>query len=68
VFSLGASSYISPHYLGGASDLTLTTLIAQFILATYNSPLAGASAVLLLAVMVACVLSLVALFGRLIRP
>lgn len=68
VFSLGASSYISPHYLGGAAELTLTTLIAQFILATYNSPLAAASAVLLLVVMVACMLGLVALFGRLIRP
>jgi ABC-type spermidine/putrescine transport system permease subunit I len=68
VFSLGASSYISPHYLGGAAELTLTTLIAQFILATYNSPLAAASAILLLGVMVACMLGLVALFGRLIRP
>ena len=68
LFSLGASSYISPHYLGGASEMTLTTLIAQFILATYNSPLAAASAILLLIVMVACMLGLLALFSRLIRP
>lgn len=68
VFSLGASSYISPHYLGGAADLTLTTLIAQFILATYNSPLAAAAAVLLLLVMVLCMVGLVVIVGRFIRP
>ena len=54
-FSLAASSYVSPHYLGGASTLTLTTLIAQFILATYNSALAGAAAIMLLVVMAAIV-------------
>jgi len=68
VFSLGASSYISPHYLGGAADLTLTTLIAQFILATYNSPLAAASAVLLLVVMIVCMVGLVVAIGRFMRP
>jgi putative spermidine/putrescine transport system permease protein len=68
VFSLGASSYISPHYLGGAADLTLTTLIAQFILATYNGPLAAASAVLLLVVMVVCMVGLVVAIGRFMRP
>ncbi|HEX9463211.1 MAG TPA: ABC transporter permease [Alphaproteobacteria bacterium] len=68
VFSLGASSYISPHYLGGAADLTLTTLIAQFILATYNSQLAATAAVLLLIIMVLCMAGLVALVGRFIRP
>ncbi len=47
-FSLAASSYISPHYLGGAAELTLTTVIAQFMLATYNSPFASAAAVMLL--------------------
>jgi putative spermidine/putrescine transport system permease protein len=68
LFSLGASSYISPHYLGGAADLTLTTLIAEFILATYNAPLAGAAAILLLLVMVGCVAGVILLFRRLIRP
>ena len=68
LFSLGASSYISPHYLGGASELTLTTLIAQFILATYNNPLAGAAAILLLLVMLVSIAGLVLIFRRFIRP
>ena len=50
-FSLAASSYISPHYLGGPNQLTLTSLVAQFIFGTYNVQLAGAAAILLLAVM-----------------
>jgi putative spermidine/putrescine transport system permease protein len=68
LFSLGASSYISPHYLGGAADLTLTTLIGEFILATYNAPLAGAAAILLLLVMVICMAGVILLFRWLIRP
>ena len=68
IFSLGASSYISPHYLGGAGQLTLTTLIGQFIVSTYNSPLAGAAAVLLLLVMVTIMAGLVMLFRPFIRP
>jgi ABC-type spermidine/putrescine transport system permease subunit I len=68
VFSLAASSYISPHYLGGASELTLTTLIAQFVLATYNGPLAAASAIMLLVLMVMVIASLTKGFGRMIRP
>jgi putative spermidine/putrescine transport system permease protein len=68
LFSLGASSYISPHYLGGAAELTLTTLIAQFILATYNSPLAGAAAILLLMVMLVSIVGLILAFRPFIRP
>jgi len=68
VFSLAASSYVSPHYLGGASELTLTTLIAQFVLATYNSPLAAASAIMLLMLMVIVIASLTKVLGRMIRP
>ena len=68
VFSLAASSYISPHYLGGAAELTLTTLVAQFVLATYNGPLAATSAVLLLLLMLVIIASLIKLFGRFIRP
>ncbi|MBV8535717.1 MAG: ABC transporter permease [Alphaproteobacteria bacterium] len=68
LFSLGASSYISPHYLGGAANLTLTTLIGQFILATYNNALASAAAVLLLVIMVLCMVGIVLLFRPLIRP
>jgi ABC-type spermidine/putrescine transport system permease subunit I len=68
LFSLAASSYISPHYLGGSAELTLTTLIAQFILATYNAPLAAAAAMLLLLVMLAVIAGLILVFRRLIRP
>ena len=68
LFSLSASSYISPHYLGGAAELTLTTLIGQFILSTYNSPLAGAAAILLLLIMLTCMAGVVLLFRPMIRP
>ena len=68
VFSLAASSYISPHYLGGAAELTLTTLVAQFVLATYNGPLAAASAIVLLVLMVIVIAALSKIFGRMIRP
>jgi ABC-type spermidine/putrescine transport system permease subunit I len=68
VFSLAASSYISPHYLGGAAELTLTTLVAQFVLATYNGPLAAVSAVILLLLMLVVIVSMIKLFGRFIRP
>jgi ABC-type spermidine/putrescine transport system permease subunit I len=68
LFSLGASSYISPHYLGGAAELTLTTLIGEFILSTYNNALASAAAILLLLVMMVCMTGLVLVFRPLIRP
>jgi putative spermidine/putrescine transport system permease protein len=68
VFSLAASSYISPHYLGGAAELTLTTLIAQFVLATYNGPLAAASAIILLVLMVIIIAALSKAFGLMMRP
>jgi ABC-type spermidine/putrescine transport system permease subunit I len=66
-FSLAASSYVSPHYLGGATELTLTTLVAQFILATFNGPLAAAAAVMLLGVMAAIIFGFTALTARAIR-
>jgi ABC-type spermidine/putrescine transport system permease subunit I len=66
-FSLAASSYISPHYLGGAAELTLTTLIAQFVLATYNTPLASAAATILLALMIVVITLLTKVFGWLTR-
>jgi putative spermidine/putrescine transport system permease protein len=68
VFSLAASSFIAPHYLGGASDLTLTTLITNFVLGTFNSPLAATSSILLLVMMLAAMFVFVKLFGRFIRP
>jgi putative spermidine/putrescine transport system permease protein len=62
-FSLAASSYISPHYLGGAGELTLTSQIAQFILGSFNSEMAGAAALILLMIMLALTL----LFSRLVN-
>ncbi|MDJ0389119.1 ABC transporter permease [Roseomonas sp. E05] len=67
-FSLAASSFISPHYLGGAGQLTLTTLVSQFIMATFNAELAAAAAGLLLLLMLGSVVALTAAIGRFIRP
>jgi len=66
-FSLAASAYVSPHYLGGATQLTLTTLVAQFILATFNSELAAAAAVVLLVMMVVIIFAFTKLMSRLVR-
>ena len=54
-FSLSVSSFVAPHYLGGPADLTLTTLISQFVLATFNGQLAGAVATVLLVLMTAVI-------------
>lgn len=67
-FSLAASSFISPHYLGGAGQLTLTTLVSQFIMATFNAELAAAAAGLLLVLMLAAVVGITLAIGRFIRP
>jgi ABC-type spermidine/putrescine transport system permease subunit I len=56
--SLAVGSFVAPHYLGGPGDMTLTTLIAQFMLATYNGQLAAAVAVLLLVAMTVLILAL----------
>jgi ABC-type spermidine/putrescine transport system permease subunit I len=66
-FSLGASSFVAPHYLGGAADLTLTTLVSQFILATYNGEMAAAVSVVLLVVMAAIVFLMTSLVARGVR-
>jgi ABC-type spermidine/putrescine transport system permease subunit I len=67
-FSLAASSFISPYYLGGAGQLTLTTLVSQFIMATFNAELAAAAAGLLLVLMLLCVVGITAAIGRFVRP
>ncbi len=56
--SLAMASFIAPHYLGGPADLTLTTLVAQFVLATYNGQMAAAVSVVLLVAMAALILLL----------
>ncbi len=66
-FSLAASAYVSPHYLGGAAQLVLTTLVGQFILTTFNSQMAGAAAMLLLVVMVILIFAFTRLMSRFIR-
>jgi putative spermidine/putrescine transport system permease protein len=65
--SLSMSSFIAPHYLGGPADLTLTTLVSQFVLATYNGQLAAAVSVLLLMLMSALVFLLTAGVARWVR-
>jgi putative spermidine/putrescine transport system permease protein len=65
--SLSMSSFIAPHYLGGPADMTLTTLVAQFVLATYNGQLAAAVSVVLLVVMAAAILLLTACASRWVR-
>jgi len=66
-FSLAASSYVSPHYLGGATQLTLTTLVAQFILATFNSELAAAAAAMLLVLMAIIIFAFTKATARAVR-
>ena len=66
-FSLGASTYIAPHYLGGPADLTLTTLVAQFVLATFNGEMAAAVAMVLLAVMAVAMFVLTTMISRRVR-
>jgi ABC-type spermidine/putrescine transport system permease subunit I len=66
-FSLGASAFVAPHYLGGPADLTLTTLVSQFVLATYNGEMAATVSVVLLIVMAATVFLMTALVSRHLR-
>lgn len=66
-FSLGASTYITPHYLGGPADLTLTTLVSQFVLATFNGEMAAAVSMLLLGVMAVTIFLLTVVVSRRVR-
>jgi ABC-type spermidine/putrescine transport system permease subunit I len=66
-FSLAVSSYVTPHYLGGGTRLTLTTLIAQFILATFNTQLAATLAVVLLFIVLIVLFGFTSMVGRRIR-
>ena len=65
--SLSMSSFIAPHYLGGPSDLTLTTLVAQFVMETYNCQLNAAVSVVLLVAMTGLILALTVGLSRLVR-
>ncbi len=66
-FSLSMSSFVAPHYLGGPADLTLTTLISQFVLATFNGQLAAAAATVLLLLMTAVIGTLTVGAARAVR-
>lgn len=66
-FSLAASAYVTPYYLGGPGHPTLTTLIGEFILGTYNSEMAAAVSVLLLVVMAAMMYTFTKFASRLVR-
>lgn len=66
-FSLSMSSFVAPHYLGGPADLTLTTLIAQFVTATFNGQLAATACMLLLVLMGALIGLLTVGATRLVR-
>ena len=65
--SLSMSSFVAPHYLGGPADLTLTTLVSQFVLATYNGQLAATVSMILLVVMTALLALLTAGTARWVR-
>ncbi len=66
-FSLSIGSFVAPHYLGGPADLTLTTLISQFVLATFNGQLAAAAATVLLVLMTVVIGTLTVGAGRAVR-
>ncbi len=66
-FSLSIGSFVAPHYLGGPADLTLTTLISQFVLATFNGQLAAAVATVLLVLMTVVIGTLTVGAGRAVR-
>ena len=65
--SLSMSSFVAPHYLGGPADLTLTTLVSQFVLATYNGQLAATVSMILLVVMTTLLALLTAGTARWVR-
>ncbi len=66
-FSLSTGSFIAPHYLGGVADLTLTTLVTQFMMATFNGQLAATASVILLVVLTAVIFLSTVLISRRIR-
>jgi putative spermidine/putrescine transport system permease protein len=56
-FSLAISAYVTPQYIGGSALLLVTTLIHQFMTATFNFQMAATCAVILL------IFSLVVIFS-----
>jgi ABC-type spermidine/putrescine transport system permease subunit I len=66
-FSLAASAYVTPYYLGGPGQITLTTLVGEFILGTYNSQMAAAASVLLLITMFAITFAFIKFTSRFVR-
>jgi putative spermidine/putrescine transport system permease protein len=66
-FSLAASAYVTPYYLGGPGQMMLTTLVSEFILGTYNSQMAAAVSVLLLVTMLAITFAFIKFMSRFVR-
>jgi ABC-type spermidine/putrescine transport system permease subunit I len=66
-FSLAASAYVAPYYLGGPTQMTLTTLVGEFILGTYNSEMAATVAVVLLISMGVIVFAFTKITSRFVR-
>jgi putative spermidine/putrescine transport system permease protein len=66
-FALAASAYVSPYYIGGATNLVMTTMVGQFILGSFNTELAAASAMLLLLMMAAVMFAITAIGSKLAR-
>lgn len=63
-FSLSTSAFIAPHYLGGVADLTLTTLVSQFVMSTFNGELAAAASMVLLVIVALAVFAMTVLLSR----
>lgn len=57
VLLLALSAYVAPRFLGGNARPVLTMVIAQYVLATFDRPLAATSAILLLALAAAVALA-----------
>lgn len=66
-FALAASAYVSPYYIGGATNLVLTTMVGQFILGSFNTELAATSAMLLLGLMAVIMSAVTAIGAKLTR-
>ena len=66
-FALATSGYVSPYYLGGPTQLVLTTMVGQFVLGSFNTELAASAAMLLLGLTAVVVFAATALTSRLAR-
>jgi ABC-type spermidine/putrescine transport system permease subunit I len=66
-FALAISSYVSPHYLGGAAQPTLVTVSTDFILTSFNPELAATASIALLCIMAVTLLVSGRVASRMVR-